>query len=169
MAKTSGAKSRSKAKKGRGRPTVYRPEFVDQVRKLCRLGAADAELADFFGVNVLTVHRWKKTHPDFCNALKDGKQLADAEVADKLFRRATGFSHPDVHISNYQGEVTVTNITKHYPPDTVACIFWLKNRRPDLWRERIDPAQDGGELPEAKSFTFTIVDGRKKTANADAD
>ncbi len=167
MAKTSGATNRSK--KGRGRPTQFKSEFVEQVRKLCRLGAADTELADFLGISPRTLANWKTSKPDFLQALKDGKALADAEVADRLFKRATGYSHPDVHISNYQGEVTMTSITKHYPPDTVACIFWLKNRRPDLWRDRVDQELDRGDLPEAKSFIFTVVDGRKKSSDANAD
>ncbi len=46
-----------------------------------------------------------------------------------------GYSHPAVHVSNYQGDITLTPITKHYPPDTVAAIFWLKNRQPAKWRD----------------------------------
>jgi len=75
--------------------------------------------------------------------------LADAEVANKLFQRATGYSHDDVHISNYQGQVCITPIIKHYAPDTTACIFWLKNRRPDLWRDRteVNPEDDEPIIP----------------------
>jgi hypothetical protein len=60
-----------------------------------------------------------------------------------------GYSHPDVHVSNYQGEITVTPLVKHYAPDPVACIFWLKNRRPDLWRDKVDHSltgKDGGPI-----------------------
>lgn len=73
--------------------------------------------------------------------------MADAEVGERLFQRACGYSHPDVHISNYQGAITQTEITKHYAPDTTACIFWLKNRRPDLWRDRMEhTGRDGGPI-----------------------
>jgi hypothetical protein len=138
MAKTNGAKKRLvKKAKPKGRPSAYRPEFPEQAEKLCRLGASDKEMALFFNVSERTLNTWKISHPDFLQSLKRGKELSDTEVADRLFNRAIGYSHPDVHISNYQGLVTITPITKHYPPDTVACIFWLKNRRPDLWRDKV--------------------------------
>lgn len=62
--------------------------------------------------------------------------MADAKVVASLYKRANGYSHPALDIRTVDGEVVETEYTKHYPPDTVACIFWLKNRRPDLWRDR---------------------------------
>ena len=102
-----------------GRPSSYKPEFVEQARKVCELGATDAELADFFEVTVRTIHRWKHTQPEFAAALKIGKESADDRVERSLYHRACGYSHPDVHVSCYEGVVTLTPITKHYPPDTV--------------------------------------------------
>lgn len=142
-----------------GRPSRYKEEFNDQARKLCRLGATDKELAEFFGVAVSTFNLWKKNHPQFSESLKEGKALADAEVADKLFQRATGYSHPDVHISNYQGEITITPITKHYPPDATSMIFWLKNRRPDLWRDKPEPQDDEGNAIPVK-VEISVKDAR---------
>lgn len=130
-----------------GRPSKFSKEMCTQVEKLCRLGATDKELADFFEVSEQAVWNWKVEHPEFLKALKNGKVLADASVSERLFGRAMGYSHPDVHISNYQGAITKTEIVKHYPPDTVACIFWLKNRRPDLWRDRVEhTGRDGGPI-----------------------
>lgn len=129
------------------RPSKFNPAFCEQATKLCRLGATDPALADFFEVSESTLSKWKVDYPQFSEALKAGKALADAEVGERLFQRATGYSHPDVHISNYQGEVTKTEIVKHYPPDTTACIFWLKNRRPDVWRDRMEhTGKDGGPI-----------------------
>ncbi|WP_230986280.1 helix-turn-helix domain-containing protein [Burkholderia multivorans] len=130
--------------KAGGRPSSYRSEYAEQARKLCRLGAIDKELADFFGVSEQTINAWKTAHPEFLESLKAGKELADAEVADKLFQRATGYSHPAVKLFMYQGTVIREEYTEHYPPDTAAIIFWLKNRRPDLWRNAPDP-EGGGE------------------------
>jgi hypothetical protein len=134
------------------RPSKYKSEFCEQALKLCRLGAIDKELADFFEVSEVTLNAWKKEYPEFLKSLKDGKELADAEVADKLFKRATGYSHEDTVVNTYQGVVILTPITKHYAPDTTACIFWLKNRRPDLWRDKtevgVNPA-DGENLLKA--------------------
>lgn len=141
------------------RPTRYKADFVGQAVKLCRLGATDKELAEFFGVTEKTINNWKSAHPEFLQSLKDGKQLADAEVADKLFQRAIGFSHPDVHISNYQGEVTITPITKHYAPDPTSMIFWLKNRRPDLWRDKPE-ANDGDQVTLPVKVEISVKDAR---------
>ena len=124
------------AGQGAGRPTKYQPEFAGQAEKLCMLGATDEELADFFEVVESTINLWKREHPEFSESVKKGKILADAQVAEKLFQRATGYSHPDTHISNYQGAITVTPVMKHYPPDTTAAIFWLKNRQRNKWRDK---------------------------------
>ena len=119
-----------------GRPTKYRAVFNDQARKLCLLGATDQELANFFEVDVATVNRWKIEHKGFCESLKRGKMEADAIVADKLFKRATGYTHADVDIKVIRGKIRITKLQKHYPPDTTAAIFWLKNRQKENWRDR---------------------------------
>lgn len=127
-----------------GRPSKYKPEYAEQALKLCRLGATDRELADFFQVNEDTVNEWKKVHPDFSESLKLGKNLADAEVADKLFKRATGYEHKAVKITaSPDGREHLTEYTERYPPDTTAAIFWLKNRRPDVWRDKTDVNHSG--------------------------
>jgi hypothetical protein len=122
----------------RGRPTDYRPEYAEQVYKLCLLGAIDVEIADFFGVSTQTLNTWKHRHVAFLDSLKRGKQLADAEVAEKLFQRATGYSHPSVKIvaDAKTGAEHIVPFTEHYPPDTTACIFWLKNRSRDTWNDK---------------------------------
>jgi hypothetical protein len=125
----------SEEKRGRGRPSLYQPLYAVQAEKLCLLGATDAELADFFDIAESTLNLWKLDHPEFSESLKRGKTLADAHVAERLFQRATGYVHDDVHISNYKGSITVTKIDKHYPPDTTAAIFWLKNRQKNRWRD----------------------------------
>lgn len=121
-----------------GRPTKYDQETMpEQARKICVLGAINDDLANFFEVSVSTVNLWKVEHPEFSDAIKRGKQVADSKVARALYERATGYEHPDVHVSNYKGEVTLTPITKRYVPETAAAIFWLKNRDPDRWRDKV--------------------------------
>lgn len=145
--------------KSAGRPTKYRAEFAEQAMKLCRLGATDKELADFFDVDEATINRWKLAHPKFCESLKAGKQIADAEVADKLFQRATGYEHKAVKIvaDAKTGAEHQVEYVERYAPDTTAIIFWLKNRRPDLWRDRIDntlSGPNGGPIGVASTITF---------------
>lgn len=134
--------SKAQAAPARGRPTLYQAAYAEQARRLALLGQTDAEMAAFFGVSEATFHRWKHSHADFCESIKEGKAGADANVAEALYRRANGYSHPDVHISNYQGEITITPIVKHYPPDPVSMIFWLKNRQPGKWRDRVEHQAD---------------------------
>lgn len=120
-----------KAKKAikTGRKTKYKPEYCEQVYKLCLLSAIDKDIADFFGIAESTLTNWKKVHPEFMVSIKKGKIKADAEVAEKLFHRAKGYEHPEDKIfCNANGEVTTVPTTKHYPPDTAAAFIWLKNR-----------------------------------------
>lgn len=130
------AKKKTKVtrKKG-GRPSKYKPEFDKQAKKLCLLGATDKDLADFFGVTEDCITKWKKKYPKFLLSLKEAKAEADAKVVKSLYQRATGYDHTDTHFSSYEGDVTETEYMKHFIPDVTACIFWLKNRQPDKWRD----------------------------------
>jgi hypothetical protein len=126
-----------------GRPSKYKEEHDEQAFKLSLLGATDEQLADFFNVAVSTVNLWKENHPSFSESIKRGKQVADAEVANSLYRRALGYSHPEDKIFNNAGEEMVVQTTKHYPPDTTAAIFWLKNRQKAQWRDRTEKEVSG--------------------------
>ncbi|MBX9636293.1 MAG: hypothetical protein K2Q45_01935, partial [Nitrosomonas sp.] len=130
--------------------SLYKPEYVKQAKELALLGLIDEEMAGVFGVSVSKFYEWKKQYPEFMEALKEGKVISDAKVSQALFSRACGYSHDDVHISNYQGQITITPIKKHYPPDVAACFIWLKNRQGKLWKDKTDDASKGGvDLAEA--------------------
>lgn len=114
-------------------------EFAEQARKLCLLlGADDQELARFFEVPPATLQEWLASVPEFAAAVRAGRTLADADVADRLWRRAIGYSHDAVRIFSHQGKALEVAYTEHYPPDTAACLFWLKSRQPEKWRDRIE-------------------------------
>lgn len=119
-----------------GRPSKYKPEYAKKAEKLCLLGATDEDLADFFEVGIRTISNWKAQHPEFLQALKTAKEAADERVERSLYHRAVGYSYDAVHFSSFQGSVTETPYREHCPPDTTAQIFWLKNRRPDQWRDK---------------------------------
>jgi len=122
-----------------GAPTKYNKEFNGQALKLCLLGATDIELADFFDVEEKTINNWKKKHPEFLQSIKEGKDQADSRVAESLYNRALGFSHSDTKFATYEGQITDSQeYTKHYPPDTTAAIFWLKNRQSSKWRDKTE-------------------------------
>lgn len=100
-----------------------------------RLGATDKDIARLLRVHITTIDYWKRHRPEFLEALNRGKQEPDDRVERSLFERAVGYSHPDTHITHYKGTIIQTPYIKHYPPDTAACIVWLRNRRKEQWSE----------------------------------
>lgn len=144
-----------------GRPVKYDENYNKQAYKLCLLGAIDTELADFFEVHVDTINEWKQVYPEFSVSIKRGKQQADSEVAHKLFKRATGYEHEDVDIKVIEGEIVLTELTKHYPPDTAAAIFWLKNRQKQKWMDKqLFGSDPDNPLPQVTLFQLP-ENGRK--------
>lgn len=136
-----------------GRPTLYKPEYVAQVRKLCALGAIDDEIADFFDVANRTVRDWRTRYPEFAEACKLGKDVADQRVEDSLFRMATGYRVETEKLFCHNGEIVRGTTFENVNPNPSAAIFWLKNRRG--WRDVQDLKHSGnvtvaaGPLDEA--------------------
>jgi len=127
-----------------GRPTAYKPEYAAQAEKLSLLGATDIQIADFFGVSERTLNTWKLKHPKFLQSLKSGKDEADVMVERSLYRRAIGFEYDAVKIfCSKEGLVTEVPFREVVPPDTTACIFWLKNRKRDDWRDKQEHEHTG--------------------------
>lgn len=149
--------------KKNGRPSDYSPEFDSQAENLALLGATDEDFARAFDVSEQTINTWKKVHPSFLDSLKKGREEADAKVASRLYNRALGYSHEDIDVravsvgNNGGSEIVKTPIVKHYPPDTTAAIFWLKNRRPQNWRDT-----KSVELNVQGEITHSVNDLRKQ-------
>lgn len=116
-----------------------------------RDGLTDEQIAHNIGISRGTLYDWKKAYPDISNALKRGKDVVDIEVENALLKRALGYEYTEerVEISDKDGR-KVIQTTKHVAADTTAQIFWLKNRRPDKWRDKPMPTAEGNEV--------TIVD-----------
>lgn len=124
----------------RGPKNRITPEVLLQVYWLCYLGATDIQLADAFGVVPATIDNWKKNNPEFLEALRKGKAEADIKVIQSFFKRATGFEYTEVHTTTGERrdgtQYTITRkVTKYYPPDTTAGIFWMKNRWRATWAD----------------------------------
>ncbi|MCO1336452.1 hypothetical protein MO867_19140 [Microbulbifer sp. OS29] len=143
------------------RRTSYKEEFAEQAEKLCKLGLTDKELGEFFEVTEQTINNWKNKHPEFFESIKRGKNLADANVAESLFRRACGYSHEAVKIMQHNGNPIVQEYTEHYPPDTTACLAWLHNRQREKWQRNPDPAGGGADIPPTK-VVFEVKDARTR-------
>lgn len=119
-----------------GRPSGFTETIAEKLLHLAKLGKTNAEIAEAIGINKRTLYLWQKNHPDFFHSVKNMKDAADELVEASLFRRACGYSHEDVKMIVHDGEILTQTYTKHYAPDTVAAIFWLKNRQPERWREK---------------------------------
>lgn len=132
------AKKETHPKHPGGRPSSYKPEYAGQAEKLCKFGATDVDLADFFDVTINTIGNWKARHPEFLGALRGGKDVADDRVERSLYQRALGYTYDSLKIFQFQGAVVKEPYREHIPPDTTAAIFWLKNRRPGDWRDKQD-------------------------------
>ena len=129
----------SPRKAGAGRPTKYQPAYAEQARKLALLGMTDKEMGDFFGVAESTLHLWKKEHPEFSESLKAGKDGADTGVATSLYLSALGGGTVTEvkEETDAEGNVITKKTVKELPANVTAQIFWLKNRQPQKWRDKV--------------------------------
>lgn len=116
-----------------------------------RDGLTDEQIAHNMGIATGTLYAWKKVHREISEALKRGKDVVDIEVENALLKRALGYEYTEerVEVSDKDGR-KVIQTTKHVVADTAAQIFWLKNRRPDKWRDK--------PMPTAKGDEVTIID-----------
>jgi hypothetical protein len=119
-----------------GRPTKFSPGVAKKITKLAAQGKTNEEISEIIGINPRTFYLWQGKNLDFVRALKEAKGEADALVEASLFRRATGYYHKEQKLYFHKGKPKVTEIIRHYPPDTGAGIFWLKNRQPQRWQDR---------------------------------
>lgn len=113
------------------------PESLVLLEGWARDGLTDEQIANNMGVRRETLYDWKKKHPNISNALKRGKEIVDIQVENALLKRALGYEYTEekVEISEKDGKKVVQTV-KHVAPDTTAQIFWLKNRRPEKWRDK---------------------------------
>lgn len=147
-----------------GRPTKYKKEYAEQAYKLCLLGFIDAELAKFFEVDVVTLNKWKRDFPEFLMSIKGGKEIANSNVAESLYKRAMGYEHDEEKVFCNMGEITTHQTVKHYPPDTQAASLFLRNRQPDKWRDKqeIDhQSSDGSMSPNQEMSDDELKDKLK--------
>lgn len=144
-----------------GRPTKYKPEYAEQARKLCDLGATDRKLCDFFDVSESTLNLWKLNHPEFSESLKLGKGIPDENVKRSLYDRAMGYTCLESKLNVVNGELIETIVEKHYPPDPTSAIFWLKNRLPNEFRDKVEHEQTND-----KPLSIEIVRAKKPDADS---
>lgn len=119
-----------------GRPTKFNPKQLAQIKKALEAGFTDIDLAILLNVTEKTINNWKSANEEFLQSLNAGKKVADDKVEASLFHRANGYSHDAVKIFNDDGKPLIVPYTERFPPDPTSCIFWLKNRRANEWRDK---------------------------------
>lgn len=132
--------------------TVFKPEYIEQARKLYKKGFTDFEVADFFGVSKTTIMNWVAACPEFARVRRDAKEVADAEVVRALYDRARGYDIPVEKIFCKDGVVTRVESREHIPADPKAAKYWLENRDPDKWKTRREFTGKDGEALNPSSI-----------------
>ena len=138
------------------RQSKFNKVVANTIFSLAKAGKTNDEIAEIIGVSRSTIYVWKQRFPETLDSLNDAKEGIDDMVEVSLLKRALGYSAPEIKYFTDKGIVTdERTVIKHYPPDTTACIFWLKNRRPEDWRASVEPEHN------AKPFEFAS-DPKKK-------
>ena len=139
-----------------GRKGTYDEWLTDdgllQIQGWARDGLTEQQIAHNMGIGLTTLKDWKNKFPSILTAIKKGKAPVDLEVENALLKRALGYDYEET-ITEIEEMVEgrqkkhVRKIKKHMAPDVTAQIFWLKNRRPGRWRDKIEAApEQGNEL-----------------------
>ncbi len=150
--------------KKRGPKSTYLPIYAKMAEALCAKGATDADLAIAFGKTTVTIQVWCSEHPEFGEAILHGKAVIfDPKVERALAQRALGYSVDTEEIKVIDGVVVRVPLRKHYPPDTTACIFWLKNRHPEAWRD-VHNVEHTGELKIGEMTAAELMKQIRKDA-----
>lgn len=124
------------------------PEGLAKVEAWRRDGCSVEEVARRIGVNRDTVRAWGKRFPEFAEAMRRGADDFDDEVEAALMRAAIGYDYEEEALDK---EGFVHKVKKHQPANITAMIFWLKNRRPEQWREKREVRVDGAlEVGQAR-------------------
>lgn len=153
-------------------------EGLLQLEAWARNGLTDEQIAANMGITRSTLNEWKKKYSDISDTLKRGKDIVDIQVENALLKRALGYTyiettqervddydpHTDLKTGSHM-EVTKT-VTKEVQPDTTAQIFWLKNRKPDTWRDKRDVGIEG-TLNTNNPFADLSTEDLKKLINHD--
>lgn len=148
-------------------------EGLLQLESWARDGLTDKQIASNMGITEQTLNVWKKNYPSLFESLKRGKAVVDIQVENALLKRALGYSYDEVtkkRVLDYDPstgqvvgshmEVTKT-VRKEVQGDTTAQIFWLKNRRPEQWRDKRDVSVEG-EINTNNPFKGLSTDELRK-------
>jgi len=141
----------------------YTPETAKLAGWMARSGLINSQIAGELKINEATLYRWQKKYPELKKALQQNKTIVDAQVEDSLLKRAMGYEYDETHVeSGAAGKTTkIKKIRKHVVADTTAAIFWLKNRQPERWRDKIE-MELGGKVTHDVDLTGLTTEDLKE-------
>ena len=128
---------------------------LPEIEQMARNGYRDIDICKALGISHQTFYNWLEKYPEFAEAVRKGKEVVDAEIENKLLENARGHYYWEetqelmevrdpVTGETKKELVTTKRVLKYVKPDTTAQIFWLKNRRPDVWRDKQHIEHSGG-------------------------
>lgn len=133
------------------------PEGLIKLEGWARDGLTDEQIAQNIGIVESTLYEWKNKYSEISESLKKGKEVVDYEVENALLKRALGYTVKEEKLTK---DGKVVELEREVPGDVTAQIFWLKNRKPDAWR---DKPEDNGKKEEG----ITIINNIPKPNTAD--
>lgn len=134
------------------------PDGLLKIEGWARDGLTNEQIAHNIGISTTTLYDWCNNYPNFSDALKKGKEVVDREVENALLKRALGYCYEETtRETDETGQLVVTKIvTKEVVPDTTAQIFWLKNRKPKEWRDKVEQVTTSKVVDMSKFSTDEI-------------
>ena len=128
-----------------------------------REGLTDEQIAKNMGISTASLYNYKNRHIEILEALKKGKQVIDYEVENALLKRALGYKYKEITRENKWNEkkeeyemIITKEVTKEVVPDTLAQIYWLKNRKPDKWRDKVQDTENEEAIINADNIIVKI-------------
>lgn len=163
---------RAKPKGPGGRPEAYNQTWIEEVTRLKPMAPTMPEIAKFLGVTQSTVYLAMERHPEFSEAVKAVRFEADGRVEASLYRKAVGYERTVTKVFFPSGskEPVKVDVIEEVAPDTASIIFWLKNRRPDMWRDRQDfrvSSGDGAQQIDTEALEMLVLSKMKDVTPPD--
>lgn len=158
--------------KTRGRPTAFKPEFIELGYKFALLGADDTRIAELLGIGRRSLYYLQDNHPELRESIQSGKAVADAQVAESLFKRACGYKTIEtrkIKKSASDKEASqIEIIEREVPPDTTAARYWLNNRTRkntgiERWADRHE-VQHSGTIEQKTTYKLDNLTDAEKEA-----
>ena len=133
------------------------PEKLLLLEDWARRGLTDEQIASNIGICTATLYNWKANHVEILEALKKGKDVVDIQVENALLKRALGYEYEEVMAETSDDGIKRRVTKKFIPPDVTAQIYWLKNRRPEFWRDKPESVGDSDALKKARELLEGIA------------